>query len=197
MKQIISDEELVRKLTHGDPGTLDLVMEKYQLKMYNIAFNIVKNHNDTQEIVQDVFFTIYRKIHTFKGNSSFYTWIYRICINYAFMKIRSRRKEQHIPIDEFQTPDGEEIFFSTIVPDNRKFADELVVEQEFMETVLDSITELPDKYQTVFRLRDILQYSNEEVSRMLNLSVAAVKSRIHRARLFMRERTQIFADAMN
>ncbi|MBN2431587.1 MAG: sigma-70 family RNA polymerase sigma factor [Acidobacteria bacterium] len=197
MKQQINDNDLVTRLLDGDENALVEMMDKYHSKIYNIALNIVKNHNDAQEIVQDVFFTIHRKIDTFKGNSSFYTWIYRICVNYAFMKIRSRRKEQHIPIDELQKPDGEETFFSTIIPDNRKFADELVVEREFMEKVLSSMNDLPDKYKTVFHLRDIQQYSNEEVSRMLNLSVAAVKSRIHRARLFMREKMMVFAEAMN
>ncbi len=197
MKNESTDQALVKSLMDGDTVALECVIEKYQSKIYNIAFNIVKNHNDAQEIVQDVFFTIYRKIGTFKGNSSFYTWIYRITVNYAFMKIRSRRKEQHIPIDEMQKPDGEETFFSTIIPDNRKFADEIVVEREFLDRVLTSMDELPDKYRKVFKLRDIQHYTNEEVSRMLNLSVAAVKSRIHRARLFMREKMQDFAKAMN
>jgi len=193
MRKINKDRLLVQRLQNGEPGALEEIMAKYQSKIYNTAYNIVKNHNDAQEIVQDVFFTIYRKISTFKGNSSFYTWIYRITINYAFMKLRSRRKSPHIPIEELTKSDADETVFSAIIPDKRKFADESVIERDFMRSVLKSMDQLPDKYRVVFQLRDIKQLSNEEVSQALNLSVAAVKSRIHRARLFLREKVQQFA----
>ena len=193
MKKVNKDRLLVQNLQNGAPGALEAIMAKYQSKIYNTAYNIVKNHNDAQEITQDVFFTIYRKISTFQGNSSFYTWIYRIAINFAFMKLRGRRKAPHIPIDEMGKADGDEIVISAIIPDKRKFADESVIERDFMRSVLKSMDELPDKYRVVFQLRDIKQFSNEEVSQMLNLSVAAVKSRIHRARLFLRDKVQPFA----
>jgi len=197
MKKVNQDRIYVDRLLQGDATALEEIMEKYNAKIYNTAYNIVKNHNDAQEIAQDVFFTIYRKIHTFKGNSSFYTWIYRITVNYAFMKLRSRRKEKHIPIEEFSRPDGDEALLTAIIPDKRKFADESVIEREFMDKVLQSMEQLPDKYREVFQLRDLKQYSNEEVSEMLNLSVAAIKSRIHRARLFLRDQIQEYATPSN
>jgi len=197
MKKVNQDRIYVDQLLSGDANALEEIMEKYNTKVYNTAYNIVKNHNDAQEITQDVFFTIHRKIHTFKGNSSFYTWIYRITVNYAFMKLRSRRKEPHIPIDEFSRPDGDEALLTAIIPDKRKFADEVVIEREFLDKVLQSVEQLPDKYRKVFHLRDIKQYSNEEVGEMLNLSVAAVKSRIHRARLFLRDQIQDYAFTSN
>lgn len=197
MNKNTNDDDLVSRLLESDPVVLEQVMEKYHTRVFTTAYNIVKNHNDAQEITQDVFFTIHRKIDTFKGNSSFYTWIYRITVNYSFMKLRSRRREQHIPIDELSRTDGDENFLSAIIPDKRKFADEMVVEQEFMEKVLASVDQLPDKYRVVFKLRDLQQFSNEEVSQMLQLSVAAVKSRIHRARLFLRERVHDYSQALN
>jgi RNA polymerase sigma-70 factor (ECF subfamily) len=186
MKKTTKELELIDRLQNGDVSALETVMKKYDTKVFNTAYNIVKNHNDAQEITQDVFFTIFRKIHTFKGNSSFYTW-----------KLRGRRKEKHIPIDEIAKPDSDEALLTTIIPDKRKFADETVIEQEIMEKVLQSMEQLPDKYRVVFQLRDLKQFSNEEVSQMLNLSVAAVKSRIHRARLFLREKIQDFSFATN
>lgn len=192
MTKSAKDTELIDRLLDGDASALEQIIAKYQTKIFNTAYKIVKNRNDAQEITQDVFFTVYRKIDTFKGNSSLYTWLYRITVNYAFMKLRSRRKETHIPIHEVQQ-EGEENYFATILPDKSKFADEVIVEREFLTRVLQSMEELPDKYRRVFQLRDLQHYSNEEVGEMLHLSVAAVKSRIHRARLFLRERMQDFA----
>jgi RNA polymerase sigma-70 factor (ECF subfamily) len=197
MKRAVKELDLIERLQNGDTFALESVMQQYETKVFNTAYNIVKNHNDAQEITQDVFFTIFRKIHTFKGNSSFYTWIYRITVNYSFMKLRGRRKEKHIPIDEIAKPESDEALLTTIIPDKRKFADETVIEREIMEKVLHSMDQLPDKYRVVFQLRDLKQFSNEEVSQMLNLSVAAVKSRIHRARLFLREKIQDFSYATN
>ena len=183
------EENLIKRLLEKDESALQELMSKYQTKVYNTALNIVKNSDDAQEITQDVFFTVFNKLNSFKGNSSLYTWIYRITVNFAFMKIRSRRKEIHIPISEAtRNDDEEERFFSAILPDKNKFADELVVQKEIMEEVLQSVEELPDKYKKVFLLRDIDLYTNHEVGRILNISVAAVKSRIHRARLILREK---------
>lgn len=197
MSKALKDKDLVGRLLSGDTEALAEVMAKYHQRVFNTAYNIVKNHNDAQEITQDVFFTIYRKLDTFKGHSSFFTWIYRITVNYAFMKLRSRRKQVHIPIDEVTKHDGDELVLTAVIPDKRKHADAQLVEKEFMSQVLKNIDALPGKYRVVFQLRDLQQYSNEEVGQMLNLSVAAVKSRIHRARLFLREKLHEFSAAMN
>lgn len=188
MKRNWKDSDMIEGLRAGDDRALEAVMEKFHGKVYNTAIGIVKNPSDAQEVVQDVFMTLYRKADTFKGNSSLFTWIYRITVNFGFMKIRSRRKEPHIPIEEAARTDADEAVLTTILPDRRSSADDLVIQREMMGKVLQFTRELPDKYRRVFMLRDIQNYSNEEVGRLLNLSVAAVKSRIHRARSYIRER---------
>ncbi|MBP7866190.1 MAG: sigma-70 family RNA polymerase sigma factor [Acidobacteria bacterium] len=195
MKKNWKDADMVEGLRAGDARALEAVMEKYQGKVYNTAIGIVKNPSDAQEVVQDVFVTLYRKADTFKGNSSLFTWIYRITVNFGFMKIRSRRKEPHIPIEEATRMDADEAVLTTILPDKRCAADDLVIQRELMGKVLQFTRELPDKYRRVFMLRDVQNYSNEEVGRLLNLSVAAVKSRIHRARSYIRERISGFQTA--
>lgn len=197
MKKRPRDVEMVGRLMEADPSAIQDVMSRYQTKIYNTALGIVKNPNDAQEIVQDVLFTIYRKIASFKGNSSFYTWIYRITVNFAFMKMRSRRKEKHVSIEEVRYSEGEEASMSVILPDKRKLAEDRIMDREFMMRLMESIHELPDKYRRIFELRDLQQLSNEEVGQILNLSIAAVKSRIHRARAFMREKMRDFACLLN
>ena len=183
------EQDIIEALQQGNPAALESVMAKYQTKVYNTALGIVKNANDAQEVTQDVFLTVFRKADKFQGNSSLFTWIYRITVNYSFMKIRSRRKEPHLPIEEIsQRRDADEAFLAAVLPDKRKAADETLMEREFATRILRHSRELPDKYRDVFLLRDLQNYSNEEVGRLLNLSVAAVKSRIHRARNFIRER---------
>lgn len=183
-----TDQDMIDRLLTGDSSALEEVIQKYQPRVYNTAFQIIKDPNDAQEITQDVFFTVFRKIHTFKGDSAFYTWIYRITVNYAFMKIRSRRNRKQISFSELPQTEDNGSFLASILPDRSKLADERLVQKEFMDKVLASMGQLPDKYRVVFELRDLKQLTNEEVGQMLNLSLAAVKSRVHRARLYIREK---------
>jgi RNA polymerase sigma-70 factor (ECF subfamily) len=179
---------LAVRLMNQDPAALEEIISRYQSKIFHTAYTIVKNHQDAQEITQDTLFTVYRKIGTFRGQSSLCTWIGRITLNNTFMKLRRRRKEPHVPIEEMPCRDGEEFFLPAVVADKGKFADEWTLERELKGKVRYALSELPDKYSQALRLKMLYDYSNVELAQRLNISVAAVKSRLHRARLFLREK---------
>ncbi len=165
MKKVNQDRIYVDRLLSGDANALRRSWKSTTSRSMPTAYNIVKNHNDAQEITQDVF-TIHRKIHTFKGNSSFYTWIYRITVNYAFMKLRSRRKRAALHRRVLASRTGTRRC-SPRSSRTRRVRRRSGIEREFLDKVLQSVEQLPDKYRKVFHLRDIKQYSNEEVGEML------------------------------
>lgn len=184
----LGGRDLAVRLLDRDETALEEVLSRYQTKIFNIAYTIVKNHQDAQEITQDTLFAVFRKIGTFRGDSSFCTWICRITLNNTFMKLRQRRREPHVAIDELQYPDGEDSFQAVTIADKGKFADEWTLERELKVKVRYAVDELPEKYRQVLRLKILHDYSDAELSQRLNLSLTAVKSRLHRARQSLREK---------
>jgi RNA polymerase sigma-70 factor (ECF subfamily) len=193
----LGGRDLAARLLNQDPAALEEVISRYQAKIFNTAYTIVKNHQDAQEITQDTLFAIYRKIGTFRGDSSLCTWICRITLNNTFMKLRRRRKEPHIPIDEMQSQDGKEPFRATILADQDRLADEWIVRREIMEKVRHAMEGLPDKYRQILHLEILHDYSNAEIRQRLNLSMGAVKSRLHRARVLLHGEMKHFVGSSN
>ncbi|MGE5851422.1 MAG: RNA polymerase sigma factor [Candidatus Methylomirabilota bacterium] len=186
------ESELVQRLRSGDQSALETLMERYASRVYRLAFGITRNASDAEEVVQDVFLTLFRKVHTFDGRSALGTWIYRISMNTALMKRRRQRTDRQVPL-ESQLP--------TFRPDGRREGDPAylradwsqtpeseLLSQETREILHRGIDSLPALYRAVLVLRDIEGLSNQEVAKVVGASVPAVKSRLHRARLMVRER---------
>ena len=145
----------------------------------------------TMDALQETFLSVYRNIGRFKGGSSLSTWIYRIAVNAALMKMRRRKNEQkHIPIEEYMPEFDDTGHRVAVVPDWHPAVDQLLLNKELGSMLRGWIAELAPEYRTVFLLRDQEELSNEQVADILGLSVAAVKSRLHRARLYLRERAK-------
>jgi len=189
-----ADEDLVRMAQAGDNRAFDELVRRYREKVYRLSFKILRHEDDAAEALQDAFLSAYRGLKNFKAQSTFSTWLYRIATNASLMKYR-RRREGHISLEQSQTVDG--AVEPLQIPDwSRQPLGELL-DNETREVMQEGIAHLPEELRTVFVLRDIEELSNAEVAEVLNLSVAAVKSRLHRARIALRDRlNRYFADKM-
>lgn len=189
--EIESDPMLVERLRQGDTGALEQLMARYTDRVYRLAHGITGSAADAEEVVQDVFLTVFRKIHTFEGRAALGSWIYRVTTNAALIKRRGRRTDREIPLEP---P------LPAFLPDGHRAGDPAFLEADWSQTpeadlltketreVLQrAIADLPDQYRVVVVLRDVQGLSNEEVAEVVGESVACVKSRLHRARMVLRE----------
>jgi RNA polymerase sigma-70 factor (ECF subfamily) len=180
------DEGLLERLRKGAPGAVEELLRLYQGKIFSLAMSILKNESDAEEATQDVFMTVIRKVGTFKGNSAFYSWIYRICVNTCLRRLRGRRRETRSP-SRTSCPCSPRRGCSLSVDDWSKDVERKALNEELGKMIRKFTEELSEKYRVVFVLSDIEGLSNEETAKILGMSVPAVKSRLHRARLYLRE----------
>ena len=189
------DEDLVRIAQAGDNRAFDELVRRYRDKVYRLSYKILRHEEDAAEALQDAFLSAYRGLKNFKVESTFSTWLYRIATNASLMKYR-RRREGHVSLEQSQSPDGSGEPLQ--IPDWSAQPLGDLLNSETREVMQEGIAKLPEELRTVFVLRDIEELSNAEVAEILNLSVAAVKSRLHRARIFLRDRlNRYFADKLS
>jgi RNA polymerase sigma-70 factor (ECF subfamily) len=183
-----NEKRLLEMLKKGDQEALRVIMQKYHDKLFSVANRLCNNPADAEEILQDVYMIALNKIDRFEGRSTLSTWLYRITVNAALMKLRSQRSSKTtIPIDGFTALLGEEENVLRFDKETRA-PDETLLSKELYEKIGDSVETLPEIYQSVFYLRDVQGYSIKEASEMLHTTPAAVKSRLHRSRFFLREK---------
>ena len=182
------DDELLAGLRAGSSFAVDELLRQYQGKIFNLAMSILKNESDAEEAAQDVFMTVIRKADTFQGNSAFYSWMYRICVNTCLMRLRGKRRNETVSIEEFMPVFTDEGMHASPMDDWSKEVERDALNEELGQMIRKYTGELSEKYRVVFVLSDVEGLSNEETARILGLTVAAVKSRLHRARLYLRER---------
>ena len=181
------DEALLESLRKGTPGAVDELLRQYQGKIFNLAMSILKNESDAEEAAQDVFMTVIRKVETFQGNSAFYSWIYRICVNACLMRLRGKKRSETVSIEEFMPVFTDEGMHTSPMDDWSKEVERDALNEELGRMIRKYTEELSEKYRVVFVLSDVEGLSNEETAKILGLTVPAVKSRLHRARLYLRE----------
>jgi RNA polymerase sigma-70 factor (ECF subfamily) len=180
------DVALVARVRAGDDSAYDTLVRKYERQIFRIAQHITQNREDAEDVMQDSFLKAYQKLDQFQGNSKFYTWLVRIAVNESLMRLRKRRTGRMVSIDEdLETEEG------TVPRDLADWAPD--PEQNYTQAELGKILEktikgLPPGFKVVFELRDVQGLSTEDTAEALGLSVPAVKSRLLRARLQLRER---------
>jgi RNA polymerase sigma-70 factor (ECF subfamily) len=183
------DAALVEGLRRGDEAASELLLETYGDRVYRLAIRITGNEQDAEEVAQDALWTAARKIETFKGESAFGSWVYRITANTAYQKLRGRRSRRNEVLwDDLQPAFDDHRRHSEPVVDWSSKAEEPALQTELRAVLTTAINELPEDYRTAFLMHDVEGLSNPEIAETLHLSLPAVKSRVHRSRLFLRER---------
>ena len=183
-----NEKTIISKAREGDYSAFDSLVSLYEDRIYNLAVKMLSDEQDARDVVQETFLSAYKNLESFREESSFYTWLNRIAVNFCFMKLRERKKEERsISLDEVHPfPEGRPAGVTIASWD---FSPEkFTVESELAEKMKSALLELPEKYRVVFYLKDIDGLGNEKIGEILELSLPAVKSRLNRARLFLRKK---------
>jgi len=188
--EVFDEGDLIARAKAGDDTAFTELLSRYERKIYRLAKNITQNDEDAEDVMQEAFLKAYSHLDSFQGNSKFYTWIVRIAVNESLMKLRKRKSDKLVSLDE-QVDTGEDMVPREIAvwEDNP----EAQYSQEELRGILDkSVESLAPIFRSVFVLRDIEDLSTEETAEALGISIPAVKSRLLRARLQLRERLTRF-----
>src|SRR5437016_1874429 len=181
-----SEMALVQAAKKGDLEAFSELVRRYDRNVFRIAQHITHNEEDAQDVVQDAFLKAYQNLEQVRGNSKFYIWLVRIAVNEALMKLRRRRSDKTVSIDE--VVETEEGSMQREVADWSPNPEQLYGQSELSDFLKKTIQGLPRGFRTVFVLRDVEGLSTEETAEMLSLTIPAVKSRLLRARMHLRER---------
>nr|WP_243141119.1 sigma-70 family RNA polymerase sigma factor [Alkaliphilus pronyensis] len=182
----LSQEEisLIEESKQGDIESFERLIEPYQKKAFNIAYRMLGNLEDANDVTQEALIKIYRSINKFKGNSRFSTWLYSIVTNSCIDYIRKNRRGKVIYLDkDYETEEGN---YQLEIPDNNNSPEILLERKETQYIIHDAINQLTYEHKEVIILRDIEGFSYQEISEILKCSEGTVKSRISRARSSLR-----------
>ncbi|MGI6413130.1 MAG: RNA polymerase sigma factor [Syntrophomonadaceae bacterium] len=185
---MVSEEQLVRRSLRGDIQAFEQLVLAYQSKIYSLAYRYMGNEEDAYDMAQECFIKAYRSLGSFKGNSSFKTWLYRVASNVCLDELR-RKKRRIVPIsidEPLATREGSEV--EKEFEDHSASVDILYEQKEFAEQIQVVLNEMKPEHKTVVVLRDIMEMTYEEIASVLNCSVGTVKSRLSRARSVLRKK---------
>ena len=184
MESQLNEKQLVNLAKQGNPAAVTEIVNLYSDKLYTLLIRLLRNKEEAEDALQETFITMIEKISTFEEQSKLYTWLYRVATNVALMKLRSKSKEQTLEIDENIISEKVTGGAISLIPPNP--------EKEFgkkeIKGILDEgIKLLPEIYRSAFILKDIEQLSIKETSDILGISEDNVKTRVRRARIYLRE----------
>lgn len=177
---------LVRAAKQGDDSAFEELVRRYDRNVFRIAQHITQNREDAEDVVQEAFLKAYTNLARFQEQSKFYTWLVRIAVNEALMKLRRRKPERTVSLDEDIQMEDDSV--PREIADWSPNPEQQYGQAELREILSKTVQGLPPGFRTVFVLRDVEGLSTEETAEALDLSVPAVKSRLLRARLQLRER---------
>src|ERR1700741_1895032 len=186
----LTDEELIRVFVEDqDEEAFNEIVDRYGDKIYRTALRITHNPSDAEDVLQEVFITLIEKLDSFHEESKFSTWLYRVAANASLMHLRTEKKyKNEVSLEDYVSYNEDGMLKGVKIKDWSGRPDEVLLSKEVMEIIERAVNELPVLYRVVFHLVDVEGHSNEETAELLGLSLPAVKSRIHRARLFLRDR---------
>jgi RNA polymerase sigma-70 factor, ECF subfamily len=191
-KEDSEDGTLVQRLKAGDEEALEAIFNRYSPRLYNVAQRILGEVADAEEVIQDVFWTAFRKANSFRGTAQFSTWLYRLTVNAALGKIRRSKKNKEVEYEEYLPKfqkDGHHLVRPVV--DWSDTLDEKYAAQELQQLLRNALDQLKPLDKSVVVLSDLEGMSDKEIAVMLGLTVSAVKTRLHRARLFLRGKLAI------
>lgn len=181
----MDDFALVREVREGSEAAFRALVERYQDRIVNLVYRYLGDQDESEDVAQEIFLKVFRKLDSFQFESSFYTWLYRIAVNAAQDRIKRRRRRQAASLDDLPP-----VFESTA--SDAGPADRVVLAQEVVAAVREKVDELPPRYRTVVILREFEGHSYEEISRILKCSIGTVESRLFRARQRLMRKLQRF-----
>lgn len=185
----VDDRQLVARLQQGDEDAFDALVTRHQQRALNVAFQLLRNHEDAAEVAQDSFVSIYRHIGSFRGECAFTTWLHQIVLNLARNKLRwwnRRARQATVSLDApLETADG---MITRDLPGSGLAPDAQVANQEFVRQISAAMDQLPLRFREVLVLRNVEERSYDDIAAALGCSIGTVKSRIARARAALRER---------
>ncbi len=184
----IDDDILVRQCQHGDPEAMSCLIVKYQDRIYNTILKICSNRDDAAELTQDTFVKVLESIRTFRGNSSFYTWLFRVAVNLTLNHCRRRFKLSPASLDATNDIEKQQEPLAAVLADAAQKDPAAIAQQkELVERMLELIGQLPQDYRVILILRDIEQMNYADIAAVLEIEHGTVKSRLSRARAALRD----------
>jgi len=183
------DRALVERLKTGEEQALEALYRRYSARVYRQASILLRNDAEAEEITQEVFLTLYTKAKTFRGEAAFSTWLYRLTLNAALTRLRRRKKAQEVSYEDYlprYEPDGHHLGGEGSVVDWSHDVEKQVAGKELQRILQQALDQLRPMDKAVVVLSDLEGIPNREIGKTLGLSVPAVKTRLHRARLFLR-----------
>ncbi len=191
-KNKLKDEQLVELAQKGDTRAFEQLIKRYEDKIFSLAYRILQNKEDAYDVLQETAISAFKNLHKFKFKSSFSTWIYKIALNFALMQKRKQKslqkKAQMLEVEnDDRIPESLDMENLKEIVDWSENPHISLENKETRDILAKTLDKLPDKYKTVFILKELEGRSIEEVSKILGLSVAAIKTRLHRSRMYLRE----------
>ena len=196
MTQVAPTRNLVERLRAQDPSAVADLSNAYGAKIYQLAFRYLRNHEDAEEVAQDVLLKVYQKIDAFRGDAALSSWIYRITFNAAMSRLREFKQDLPNAVEKTGDDESPQPFKQDVV-DASPLADEDMLRAEMRQVLVRALKDMPLLYRSAVILRDVQGLSTEEASAVLHVKEQTLKSRLHRGRLMLREQLADFSSGLS
>ncbi len=187
-EQATADLQLVRRIKAGEDEAFEEMVRRYHARVYSLSYGVLRNAEDAEEATQDAFWTLYRKIGTFDESKKFFSWFYRVALNAAYSRARRRPSLPTVAIEDRMPRFAQDGHFAADVPDWSVAIEDEAAARELAARAGEFIAELPPAYRDVIWMYDVEEIPSSDIAETLEISIPAFKSRLHRARLYVRQR---------
>jgi RNA polymerase sigma-70 factor (ECF subfamily) len=190
----MSDEELVIQANAGQWFAFELLVKRYQEQFFRLACGYFDTEADAQDVVQDAFLKIHRNLDSFRGDAQFKSWAYRIVVNTALSRLRKHKRRSEVALESVSPTVEDDAEPVVTLASWRMRADEIAENHELRQHIVDAVAELEPKYKSIFLLYEVEGMAIAQISEVVELTIPGVKSRLHRARLFLRATLERYLD---
>nr|WP_275984042.1 RNA polymerase sigma factor SigW [Paenibacillus hamazuiensis] len=181
------DTRLAKLARNGDRGAFAQLVDLYQDKIYHLAYRMMGNAQEAEDVVQETFLRVYSNLERYDETQKFSTWIYRIATNLCIDRLRKRRTTYSL---DAEMPEGEGSDWYSLMPSNEDTPEKQVIVSETQQQIRESIDTLPEKYKSIVILRYLQDMSLQEISEVLTMPITTIKTRLHRGREFLRKKLE-------
>lgn len=182
---LLDEQVLIEKASEGDADAFEILVERYEKGVYNLAYRLIPDRDDAMDITQEVFLKAFQALPKFRGDSRFSTWLHRVCVNACLDFLRRKQRTQTYSLDE--PINLKESSVVREVRDDSGSVEDVIETKSLTESVLMALNSVDEAHRTVIALSDIRGYSYQEIADMLGISIGTVKSRLHRGRMAIRK----------